>query len=127
MLEKPDTTLPVSEDESEDYFTYMLLDASVPYLHWLAVNIKGGDWSTAEDAFCFIPSYSLFFKEDNSRLIFNDENVHEHMHMVFKQEGYIDLATSDFPQECGCEDVLQGRFGTVSTKFGLFQCMSHVW
>lgn len=106
---------PMSHWEADPYslYSYLILDANVPYVHYLSVNIQGNEMFTGEEAFCYVPSFSFFRSEDNTELVFNVGDHHEHLHLVFRQAEPVDLEGSGLPTECECEDVLGGRASVV--------------
>ncbi len=111
MREKPISNWKGSKNK---YYTYLILDTGPSYIHYLGVNIKGDNWDTVQDAFCYIPPFYFERNEDASGLVLDGDGYNQHLHVVLEQPGYIDLPKSDFPQECGCENPLGGRVGIVS-------------
>ncbi len=105
------------EADKNALYTYLIEDVSITdggrFVHYMRVNVQGNDMSTGQDAFCYIPPFTFFPDPENpDALLFDPENVHEYVHLVYRQSGEVDPEAMGFG-ECGCDMMLAKRFNTL--------------
>ncbi len=93
-----------------------MLDASVPWVHYMVTNIPGSIICEGEEVFAYVPDFAFFTNTLDTSLVYDVDNWNDHLHLIFNQTDYIEQDTLPGGGESNCDNVIYGRYGVVNPR-----------